>query len=62
MGFLLLAESRVTHDTDGKKCDPVMMFANSQAFGGMCQTNYTVHCGNFSSGWTVAPKCLTCHL
>lgn len=46
MGFLLLAESRVTHDTDGKKHDPVM-FANSQAFRGMCQTNYTVHCGIF---------------
>lgn len=42
MGFLLLGESRVTHDTDGKNRDPVVMFTNSQAFRGFCQTNYTV--------------------
>lgn len=34
MGFLLLGESRVTHDTDGKNRDPVVMFTNSQAFRG----------------------------
>lgn len=41
MGFLLLGESRVTHDTDGKTGIPVVMSANSQAFRGLCQTNYT---------------------
>lgn len=43
MGFLLLGESRVTHDTDGKNRDPEAMFPNSQAFRGLCQTNYTAH-------------------
>lgn len=43
MGFLLLGESRVKHDTDGKTGILWSCLADSQAFRGLCQANHTLH-------------------